>query len=93
MRCSTSWPRAANGAALPKRFPPFTTVQYYFHRWRDDGTLARINHLMVMEAREAYGRQPPTAGIADSQRGNGEAGHLPVVFPNDISGNICAIQN
>ena len=22
---------------LPKDFPPFTTVQGYFHQWRDDG--------------------------------------------------------
>jgi transposase len=54
--------------ALPKCFPPFTTVQYYFYRWRDDGTLARINHVLVMEAREACGREAsPTAGIIDSQ--------------------------
>src|ERR1022692_3994835 len=57
--------------ALPKCFPPFTTVQYYFYRWRDDGTLARINHVLVMEAREACGAGgrggPPTAGIIDSQ--------------------------
>jgi transposase len=54
--------------ALPKCFPPFTTVQYYFYRWRDDGTLARINQLLVMQAREACGREAsPTAGIIDSQ--------------------------
>ena len=23
---------------LPKEFPPFTSVQYYSYRWRDDGT-------------------------------------------------------
>jgi len=54
--------------ALPKCFAPFTTVQHYFYRWRDDGTLARINHLLVMEARTACGREAsPTAGIIDSQ--------------------------
>jgi len=54
--------------ALPKCFAPFTTVQHYFYRWRDDGTLARINQLLVMEAREACGREAsPTAGIIDSQ--------------------------
>jgi transposase len=38
--------------ALPKCFAPFTTVQHYFYRWRDDGTLARINliGLIVHEA-------------------------------------------
>ena len=29
---------------LPKDFPPYTTVQRYFYRWRDDGTWERINH-------------------------------------------------
>ena len=40
---------------LPKEFPPFTTVQYYFYRWRDDGTWLRINHELVMLARERRG--------------------------------------
>src|SRR5215211_4996622 len=29
--------------ALPKGFPPRSTVQGYFYRWRDDGTWHRIN--------------------------------------------------
>jgi len=29
---------------LPKEFPPYTTVQRYFYRWRDDGTWQKINH-------------------------------------------------
>ncbi len=41
---------------LPKDFPPFTTVQSYFYRWRDDGTWQTINHLLVMTAREVAGR-------------------------------------
>jgi transposase len=32
---------------LSKDFPPFTTVQYYFYRWRDDGTWQHINHTLV----------------------------------------------
>ncbi len=53
---------------LPKEFPPFTTVQYYFYRWRDDGTWCRINHALVMQARELGGREAsPSAGIIDSQ--------------------------
>ena len=53
---------------LPKEFPPFTTVQYYFYRWRDDGTWCRINHALVMQARELEGRESsPSAGIIDSQ--------------------------
>jgi transposase len=53
---------------LPKDFPPFTTVQYYFYRWRDDGTWQAINHELVMLTREAAGREAsPTAGVIDSQ--------------------------
>jgi transposase len=53
---------------LPKEFPPFTTVQHYFYRWRDDGTWQTINHALVLLAREAAGREAsPMAGIIDSQ--------------------------
>jgi transposase len=53
---------------LPKDFPPFTTVQYYFYRWRDDGTWLSINHALVMHAREMEQREAsPTAGVIDSQ--------------------------
>lgn len=53
---------------LPKDFPPYTTVQRYFYPWRDQGLWQQINHVLVMEAREAAGREPsPTAGIIDSQ--------------------------
>jgi transposase len=53
---------------LPKDFPPFTTVQYYFYCWRDDGTWLAINHALVMQAREMEGRDAsPTAGVIDSQ--------------------------
>ena len=53
---------------LPKEFPPYTTVQRYFYRWRDDGTWQKINHYLVMLAREAEGREAsPTAGVIDSQ--------------------------
>jgi transposase len=53
---------------LPKDFPPVSTVQRYFYRWRDDGTWEQINHLMVMRVREMMGREAsPTAGVIDSQ--------------------------
>jgi transposase len=53
---------------LPKDFPPFTAVQSYFYRWRDDKTWQTINHILVMAAREASGREvSPTAGAIDSQ--------------------------
>lgn len=53
---------------LPTDFPPSSTVQRYFYRWRSDGTLAQINHVLTMQAREREGRQAsPTAGVIDSQ--------------------------
>ena len=54
--------------ALPKEFPPYSTVQNYFYRWRDEGVWERINRLLVARARQQAGREPiPTAGIIDSQ--------------------------
>jgi transposase len=53
---------------LPKEFPPFSTVQRFFYRWRDDGLWQRINHDLVMRVREASGRKAsPSAGVVDSQ--------------------------
>src|SRR6185312_16948562 len=54
--------------ALPKDFPPPSTVQYYFYDWRDRRIWSRINLALVQRARVAAGRKPaPTAGIIDSQ--------------------------
>ena len=53
---------------LPKEFPPYTTVQRFFYAWRDDGTWRRINHHLLLDAREAMGREAsPSAGVVDSQ--------------------------
>jgi len=55
-------------ALLPKNFPPFTTVQYYFYQLRNSGILDIINETLVMAARLIEGRAAkPTAGIIDSQ--------------------------
>lgn len=54
--------------ALPQDFPPRSTVQGYFYRWRDDGTWHWINRVLVKRAREAVGRKAsPSACIIDSQ--------------------------
>jgi transposase len=54
--------------ALPKDFPPRSTVQGYFYRWRDDGTWPRINAVLVARARQRLGHNhAPSAGIIDSQ--------------------------
>jgi len=53
---------------LPKEFPPFSTVQRFFYRWRDDGLWQRLNHDLVMRVRAASGREAsPSAGVIDSQ--------------------------
>ena len=53
---------------LPKDFPPYSTVQRYFYDWRDRGIWQTINHVLLMEVREAAGREAsPTAGVIDSQ--------------------------
>ena len=53
---------------LPKDFPPYSTVQRYFYRWRDGATWTSINHVLVMLERERQDREAsPTAGVIDSQ--------------------------
>ena len=53
---------------LPTDFPPDTTVQRFFDGWRDDGTWRRINHHLLLAAREAMGREAsPSAGVIDGQ--------------------------
>ena len=53
---------------LPSGFPPATTVQRWFYRWRDDGTWQRINHYLLQDARIAQGCEAsPSAGVIDSQ--------------------------
>src|ERR1700746_2878520 len=55
---------------LPRDFPPFTTVQGYFYDWRNQGLLERINFELLLQAREAAGREPsPSAGVIDSAIG------------------------
>lgn len=51
---------------LPTDFPPFSTVQKYFYRWRDEGLLEIISHRLVAGEREGREAQP-TAGVIDSQ--------------------------
>jgi putative transposase len=54
--------------ALPKEFPPRSTVQYYFYLWRDQRLWQRINLALVRRARLAAGcNGVPSAGVIDSQ--------------------------
>ena len=53
---------------LPKDFPPWQTVYWWFGRWRVDGTFERINAALGELLRSRLGRNPlPSAAIADSQ--------------------------
>jgi len=53
---------------LPRDLPPPSTVQRYFHDWRDRGLWRGIGNTLVMAARELEGREAsPTAGVIDSQ--------------------------
>src|SRR2546429_6953871 len=60
---------------LPKDFPPFTTVQGYFYDWRDGGLFEKINFALLLQAREAAGREAsPSAGGLDRQSAENPAG-------------------
>lgn len=54
--------------ALPKDFPPRSTVQGYFYRWQRDRVWERIADALVGRARHREGRgATPSIGIIDSQ--------------------------
>ena len=54
--------------ALPKEFPPYSTVQGYFYAWRDTGRWQKIVAALVRQARRKLGCKPrPTAAVIDSQ--------------------------
>lgn len=53
---------------LPKDFPPRSTVQGYFYRWRYSRLWDTINHILVLSTRDLEGREASlTAGVIDSQ--------------------------
>jgi putative transposase len=53
---------------LPKEFPDWNHVWYYYRKWRNDGTWERINALVRRDVRVHAGRDPePSVAIIDSQ--------------------------
>jgi putative transposase len=53
---------------LPKEFPDWNHVWYYYRKWRNDGTWERINALIRRDVRVQAGRDPePSVAIIDSQ--------------------------
>lgn len=54
--------------ALPHDFPAYSTVYWYFRKWRDAGVWQRINDALREMVRVAAGRDPtPSAASLDSQ--------------------------
>jgi len=53
---------------LPKEFPDWRHVWYYYKKWTTDGTWERLNDLLRGLVRRAMGKQPdPSLAILDSQ--------------------------
>lgn len=53
---------------LPKCFPSYTLVSYYYHKWVDHHILQQINTEICQYVRKELGRnEKPSAGIMDSQ--------------------------
>ena len=54
--------------SLPHDLPPWGTVNYYFRRWRKDGTFELAHAVLRSRVRVTAGREPtPSLGIMDSQ--------------------------
>lgn len=53
---------------LPRDFPPFSTVYWYFRKWLDDGTWRRTNDELRRKVRLGFEKaEEPSAAIIDSQ--------------------------
>ncbi|MCB0153473.1 MAG: IS5 family transposase [Anaerolineae bacterium] len=53
---------------LPKEFPDWRHVWYYYKKWTSDGTWERLNDRLRRLVRRAVGKQPdPSLAILDSQ--------------------------
>ena len=53
---------------LPRDFPPWETVYWWFRRWRIDGTFERLNAALRVRLRAQLRRNPqPSAGVVDAQ--------------------------
>jgi len=53
---------------LPRDFPPWETVYWWFRRWSLDGTFERLNAALRERLRVQLRRNPqPSAGVVDSQ--------------------------
>jgi putative transposase len=57
---------------LPREYPDWRLVYYYFTQWTGDGTLERVQASLREEHRRGQGRnRRPSAAIIDSQSAKG----------------------
>lgn len=55
-------------ADLPKEYPNFNSVYYYYRKWTHEGVWSAINERLRRQARQQLGRAPEaSAGSVDSQ--------------------------
>src|SRR5438874_443369 len=59
--------------ALPKDFPPCSTVRYYFYKWRGSGLWRLINDALVAQMRERQGRNRRLAKDFEASIASAEA--------------------
>ena len=53
---------------LPKDFPPYNTVFYYFNKWKLEGVFEELTHTLHRMVRKLMGREEtPSLGIIDSR--------------------------
>jgi transposase len=81
---------------LPKDFPPWQTVFWYFRRWRTDGTIDRVHDALRDRVRDAAGRDAmASAGIVDSQsvKGSDTVGKKTRGYDPGITGNELTAEN
>lgn len=57
---------------LPREYPDWRLVYYYFRQWTRSGTLERVQATLREETRQRHGRtRRPSAAIIDSQSAKG----------------------
>ncbi len=53
---------------LPQDFPPYTTVNWWFNKWKREGVWQSVHDELVKKSRVKSGRkEEPSAGVIDSQ--------------------------
>ena len=53
---------------LPKDFPKWELVYYYFRKWKNNGTIDFIHEVIREKVRKKYNKnETPSVGIIDSQ--------------------------